>query len=242
MGIFKLLHDILYRDPCQSNRGRFYNSVYQRDEETAESQKLLWAVQRPGEDFKSDIHWFAPADEVTHEFLMRVLWNGGFYSTLQSIGEHFEDLESLTIQSIGFLAVSHAVNEGIHHDFEHVQGKAFNLLIPILLPHNTEEPELKLVGHNATMDYIHTLVKYENNVGVMVGDETHHGTRDCDHTATQEMRDMLSVYLVDLTEDNVEKISADKTALFPVPEDVEWLWSQRARHWHRNSLNIIKWN
>jgi hypothetical protein len=55
-GIFNLLHNILYKDSCQSDRGRFYKSQFQRNQH-AQSQNLLWAVQRPSEDFKSDIHW-----------------------------------------------------------------------------------------------------------------------------------------------------------------------------------------
>jgi hypothetical protein len=90
---------------------------------------------------------------------MQVLLSGEFHSTLETIGEHFK-LDTLAIQSVGFLAVSHAVHEGIHHDFENVQGKAFNFLTPVLLPSSSStEPELKIVGSNATMDEITTFCK-----------------------------------------------------------------------------------
>jgi len=242
--ILDLLHHILYEDPCDNDRGRFYKQVYQRERETREdtndspnrdssATNLLWAVQRPGNHFLSDIHWFAPADEWTHEVMLRLLFQGGFRETLQAIGDYFH-LNTLTIQSVGFLAVSYAENEGMHIDFEDA-GKAFNLLVPIVLPINNTEPEFKLIGFNETTENIHAAIKLEKNVGVLVGDKTWHGTRDCDHTPTRQMRVMLSVYLADLTRENVDVIAQDRTAIFPVQGEVNWLWAQQGRHWRKNS-------
>jgi hypothetical protein len=43
----------------------------------------------------------------------------------------------------------------------------------------------------ATMDEITTFLKYECNEAILMGDSTWYGTRDCDHTAKEEMRVIL---------------------------------------------------
>ena len=231
LSLYSLIHDILYQAPCNSDGGRFYQQVLGDNNATNANTTttLLWSVQRPGDYFQSDMHWLSAGDELTHEYSIRMLWKGGFYSILQAIGDYFQ-LESLAIQGVGFLAVTYANQGGIHYDFKDVQGKAFNVLIPLVLPQNNTDPEFKIMDKNE----VYAAIKFHSSEAVLVGDTTWHGTRDCDFTLTQEMRVMLSIYIADLQEDNVEIISEDRTAIFPVPGVVDWLWAQRGRHWRKD--------
>ena len=245
LGIFELVKDFLYNDPCEPGSGRFYHLAnpfaQPRQVETFPystnndiDKEMQWYAQRPGSEWQSDMHWFAPSDERTHEVTLRMLFEGGFDQVLHAIGSHY-DLDGLTIQSAGFLAVTHCEEGYLHTDFKHVEGKVFNFLIPLYSPEDAG-PELKVVGNRynemeESEEQVGTNIKYDSKYGVLVGDGTWHGTRECDHRPTGDIRIVMSVYVADLTEDNLEKVSYDDTAIFPVPGMEDWLWAQRDRHW-----------
>jgi len=69
-----------------------------------------------------------------------------------------------------------------------------------------------------------------------VGDGTRHGTRECDHRHNRGVRISCSIYLSDVTEDNLEILAGDTTSIFPPTGDTaaEWVWRQRGRHWSKN--------
>ena len=78
---------------------------------------------------------------------------------------------------------------------------------------------------------------YGTNAGVLVGDGTRHGTRECDLRSNRGVRITASIYLADVTEDNVDILAGDTTSIFPPMADVgeDWIWSQRGRHWRKEN-------
>lgn len=102
-------------------------------------------------------------------------------------------------------------------------------------------PELKVAGnkrvaiHNndTTTEFTGTEIKYTPEEGVLVGDVTWHGTRECDHRPKHDFRLALNIFLVDFTE-----IANNLIDIFPVPGDSDWLWAQRARHWRKETCML----
>jgi hypothetical protein len=250
LGILDLVKDFLYNDPCKPKNGRFYhlpnpfrrpNPPENQFPPPTDDSEMVWYAQRPGGEWHSDMHWFAPSDERSHEITIRMLMEGGFGEVLEAIGTHY-DLDGLTIQSAGILAVTHCEEGYLHTDFKQVEGKVFNFLIPLHSPEGADA-ELQVVGErrkpkqpdNEKLVRVATKYKYNETYGVLVGDGTWHGTRECDHRPTGDIRAVMSVYLADLTEDNLERIAYDDTAIFPIPGEDNWLWAQRGRHWMKDA-------
>ena len=253
LGILDLVKDFLYNDPCEPGKGRFYHlpNPFGHPNPPAETttqfppptddSEMVWYTQRPGGEWNSDMHWFAPSDERTHEITIRMLKEGGLDEVLEAIGTHF-DLDGLIIQSAGILAVTHCEEGYLHTDFKQVSGKVFNFLIPLHSP-NGADPELQVIGkrrkpkqpENEKLVRVATKYKYNETYGVLVGDGTWHGTRECNHRPTGDIRAVMSVYLADLTEDNLERVAYDDTAIFPIPGEDDWLWAQRGRHWRKDA-------
>lgn len=115
----------------------------------------------------------------------------------------------------------------IHTDWEDVDGKAFNFLVGIASPEDAG-PELVVEGDKKGELY------YGTNAGVLVGDGTRHGTRECDHRAKRGVRITCSIYLADLNKNNLPVVAGDTTSMFPPEGEVNWIWSQRGRHWHKD--------
>ena len=247
LGIVEKLKDILYNNPCDPESGRFYKTenphIANDDNElpfmndVEYSNELSWYAQRPGNHWHSDMHWFAGSDEQTHESMVRVLLQGDFGQVLETIGNHY-DLDGLFIQSAGFLGVTRCEEGFLHDDFKDVDGKFFNLLIPVYSPEGASE-ELNVAGERKNGDIVGTKIKYSPRFGVLVGDRALHGTREVDHRPRDEIRVVLSIYLADINESNVDKVSSDDTAIFPVPGGAtDWLWTQRGRHWQKDQCIV----
>jgi hypothetical protein len=62
---FKLVRSVLALVPTS-----LCVTVMHLHNEMAMQKRWRW-LQRPGDHLKSNMHWFSPADEVTHEFLLR---------------------------------------------------------------------------------------------------------------------------------------------------------------------------
>lgn len=79
-----------------------------QDKPPYENSELSWYAQRPYDQasWNADLHYFSSGNERTHEFLLRMLFEGGFDTVLDAIGTHF-NLDSIAIQGVGFLGLSH---------------------------------------------------------------------------------------------------------------------------------------
>ena len=238
MGLFDMIKNIIYDSPLQpGDEARYFSfqSPYQTKDCNGHDcgnevmRNFTWSVQPPGgSHWKSDIHWFDAADELAHEDSLRVLAKGGFDEVLDGIGNMF-GLDSLHVLKVGFIAVTRCEQGYTHHDYEDVNGRAFNFLFGIHSPDDAG-PELYIENDDGDRGE----VRYGSNAGILVGDRTRHGTKECDHRPRREVRITCTVYLADVNKDNLEAIAGDDTSVFPPTNDAEWMWSQRGRHWNRN--------
>ena len=234
MGLLDIMTNMLYDDPLSPGEAKWFSfqSPYQLEmiaegSSTDEIRNFTWNVERPDKKWKSDMHWFNTADELSHEEGLRVLAKGGFDQVLAAIGEKM-GLDSLNVDSFGFVAVSQCDRGFIHTDWEDVDGRAFNFLVGIDSPADAG-PELIVEGDMKGEIY------YGSNAGILVGDGTRHGTRECDHRANHGVRITTSIYLSDVTRDNLEILAGDTTSIFPPTGKTaaDWVWTQRGRHWSK---------
>lgn len=231
MGLLDYMTNMLYDDPLSPGEAKWFSfqSPYQKGLGSTgdEMRNFTWNVERPDKKWKSDMHWFNTADELSHEDALRALAKGGFDQVLAGIGKRM-GLDTLNVDSFGFVAVTNCDRGFIHTDWEDVDGRAFNFLLGIHSPDNAG-PELIVEGDRKGEIY------YGSNAGVLVGDGTRHGTRECDHRAYRGVRITCSIYLSDVTEDNLEILAGDTTSIFPPTGEkaADWVWTQRGRHWSK---------
>ncbi|KAL7549056.1 hypothetical protein ACHAWF_012324 [Thalassiosira exigua] len=231
LGLYDIMENMLYDDPLPPGGARWFDfrSPYQKELGTKpeDARNVTWNVERPEKKWKSDMHWFNTADEMAHEDALRALARGGFDAVLKGIGEAY-DLDTLHVDSFGFVAVTNCERGFVHTDWDDVDGRAFNFLVGIRSPPDAG-PELVVENDRRGKGEVY----YGSNAGVLVGDGTRHGTRECDHRAKREVRVACSIYLADPTEDNLETLAGDATSIFPPTGAEEWTWGHRGRHWRR---------
>lgn len=235
MGLMEIMTNMLYDDPLPPDGNRWFSfqSPYQTKEgvDSAAIRNFTWNVERPAKKWKSDMHWFNTADELAHEDSLRALAKGGFDQVLDGIGKKF-GLDTLHVDSLGFVAVTNCERGFIHTDWEDVDGGAFNFLVGIASP---EDAGPELVVENVRKGEVH----YGSNAGILVGDGTRHGTRECDHRAKRGVRITCSIYLADLNEKNLAVVAGDTTSTFPPTGDEDWIWAQRGRHWSKDGSRSL---
>jgi hypothetical protein len=232
MGLLDIMKNMLYDNPLQPGddaRWFTFQSPYQTTG-NGPMRNFTWNVERPDKHWKSDMHWFNTADELAHEDSLRALAKGGFDQVLEGIGTMY-GLDTLHVDSVGFVAVTNCERGYIHHDWDDVDGRAFNFLVGI---HSPLDAGAELYIEND--EERRGEVKYGSNAGILVGDGTRHGTKECDHRSQREVRITCSIYLADVTEDNLSILAGDTTSIFPPTGRVsaDWMWRQRGRHWDKN--------
>jgi len=225
MGLLEIMINKLYDNPLEPGGADWYSfqSPYQKGAKEGEMRNFTWNVERPAKEWKSDMHWFNTADELSHEDALRALSKGGFDEVLKGIGEQF-NLDELHVDSFGFVAVTNCDRGFIHTDWEGTGGRAFNFLVGIHSPEGAG-PELIVEGEKKGKE-LKGETYYGSNSGVLVGDDTRHGTRECEHRAKHEVRITTSIYLADATKENIGILAGDTTSIFPPMEEMgeEWIW------------------
>jgi len=238
LGMLEEMYRTHYDDPLEPDEGRFYVTPAVH----SGGHPLKWYIQRPGSHYASDLHWFGCADERTHESFIRALAEAGIDMLLDAVAEEYE-LDSLAIQGVGFLAATHADEDGfIHWDWSKTGGKAFNILIPLEQVPGSG-PELYVAdstwGDDESEDDNVGEIKLHPNYGLLLGDDSNHGTHQCDHRPSGKIRASVTIYFADLTRHNLDVVSADPTAVFPLQHSVQWLWTQRGRHWSSDGASLV---
>lgn len=181
------------------------------------------------EKWNSNSHWLNPTDEKAHDQFLRVLGDGGFDVVLDAIGRHF-GLETLTLYSVGFFVVNHCEDGWMHDDFNDVDGKAFNVLIPLNLANKSAS---QVLVESRDDSNVIAAVDYQYDVAVGVGDNTRHAAGNCDYRENGEVRLMATLYLADINENNVKSIVKHYTDPFP-PATVDYLLKWRGLHWKKD--------
>jgi len=181
----------------------------------------------------SDMHWIDVANERAYEETLQLLREGDFDTVLQAIGREYGS-QGLYMGGLGFIIASHVPAGGMHQDMPRAKrGDMFDLLFPILVPDLPDVAYLK-VGN----DTHHSALPFTKDVGFLLAGNTNHGTGSCDFRERRGLRVAATIYLVDLTEKNARAVAEDGTALFPVPGDTKWLWTQRGRSFNRTDPSV----
>jgi hypothetical protein len=95
-----------------------------------------WYVQRPDNWWKSNMHWISPGGPGAQDSYLEVLGESGFDDVLKAIDENL-GLDGLVCYHLTFIGVSYSQKSYIHYDFSEVDGKAYNVIIPLLLANET---------------------------------------------------------------------------------------------------------
>lgn len=187
----------------------------------------------PGDETR--FFWVDAANEESFEETLRALGRGGFDTVLESMAKEYGS-EGLMIGGCGFIVV-HNVKGGVLHRDLDVEREAswFDLLFPLELPEagahlNISNREKTKVGR----------VDYTPNVGVLLEASTVHATGACNYAATNDFRVAVSIYILDVQDDNKEDFANDDTAYFPVPFLTGWHEASRGRFLKRGSLKNDK--
>lgn len=191
-----------------------------------------WMVQRPKSHWKSNMHWASPADEAAHDDYLGVLSAGGFDKVLEKIGAYF-DLEGLSAYHLSFIGVSQCEKGFIHADVNDSGVMAFNMIIPLIL--EDEGPELEILSDDETATRFY---KYQYNVASMLGDDALHATAPCDYLSKGTMRLAATVYVGDITPDNVYTLLLSLTQSYPPPGNAQHLLDRAGMHWSKSDPSM----
>ena len=175
------------------------------------------------------MHWISPTDQNTQDDYLNMLLESDFSEVLHDLGTQM-NLNGLVAYHLTFIAVSKCTQGYIHSDFQGVNGKAFNIIIPI---QTFSEQEELYVQDDTEYEYIASY-RYKLNQGIALGDYAYHATAPCDYTEEKGMRLAATVYVADVNAENVERIMVDYTQYYP-PVDEEYLMSISGRHWKRDN-------
>jgi hypothetical protein len=196
--------------------------------EYMEQQGVSWYVQRPEKRFKSNMHWISPGDEGAQTKYLEALGSGGFDKFLKSLGNSL-GMDGLVCYHLTFIGVTYSRRSFVHYDFKKTDGKAFNVIIPLILVNETE-PELDVRSSDGN---ILAGYRYRYGEASVLGDNAYHGTAAVNYLGTGQMRMGATVYIADVNADNVDGILADYTQAYP-PRSATRLLSQAGIHWKRD--------
>mmetsp|Transcript_63004 Transcript_63004/g.153431 ORF Transcript_63004/g.153431 Transcript_63004/m.153431 type:complete len:1058 (+) Transcript_63004:1539-4712(+) len=189
-----------------------------------------WYVQRHSSHDGSDLQWISPADNATYEDLVGGTITAGFGDILKSMGEQL-DLDGLAIYQVSFICVSKCFNGRLHYDVTKTGGKAFNIIAPIILAKDlTPELEICPTGDDdppTVGDY-----RYKLNTAIVLGDDVMHATAGVDYTG--EFRLAISIYVADISEENVDALNKSFTVLHR-PYSGRRLLDLSGRHWKKQT-------
>jgi hypothetical protein len=113
------------------------------------------------------MHYITPDDDRSNNDFLSALGEAGFDQVLQGLGTYF-GLDGIICYYLSFIAVSHCWGSFPHVDANATDGKAFNMIFPVLQA-NESTPELML-GE----DHFGPIVipyRYEPEAAIVLGDD-----------------------------------------------------------------------
>jgi hypothetical protein len=166
-----------------------------------------WYLQRPGGKWRADMHWMSPGDEKSTQDWLEMLSAAGFDEMLKGIGETL-GMKGLVAFHGTFMGISTSTKHYIHYDIKNTGDKHFNIIIPLIMANETG-PELDLRDAKRT-DSDGSLkfgrYPYEKGAAIMIGDAAYHATSPVNYRRTKEFRLAATVFVADVTEENVDSI------------------------------------
>jgi hypothetical protein len=195
-----------------------------------------WYIQRPGEEWRSNLHWFSPGAGPAHEHYLQALSVAGFDEVLEGVGEYL-GMDGLVAFHVTFIGCSRSTKGFLHHDVKETGAKVYNVIIPLILANETG-PELDLQSWKPDLpdelqEYKIGRYRYEYDVASMMGDNSYHATSAVDYRVNKEFRMAATVYIADVNDDNVRKVMQHYTQAYPPGDDIDLLKSWYGRHWKR---------
>lgn len=206
-------------------------------DQVKKNEVSTWYSQRGPAKFHSNMHWISPSNQETFDQVMSVLGSGGFDTVLKAVGEHFPHLKNLAVIEATFIPVSYCVYKKwpyLHDDFDYTDGKLFNFYMPLVRVDGSP-PEFALQSRKgATVGY-----HFEDNIAIGFGDGTQHGTSTVDYTDQGKYRMAMSIFIADITDNNVKSIAKAMTGIFPPIKDVaftsNWLRQHQGINYHKGA-------
>jgi len=215
------------------------------------------------------MHQLSPANEQTHERVLRILATGRFDTVLKGIGNAL-GVHGLAVYHVSFHGVSHIEQLGESSSMQHAKqqhthvtetgGGVYKLIIPLLLEENAP-PELILWDDNGDETW-RGMLRYSVGTGVALGDDAVHGMSDCDYRNRTNnarhggienedgekeeeragMRLVAVVHVGEVYDDIARRVVEETLAagvVFPPTMDPEWLVAQEARHWQGENSGYL---
>ncbi|CAB9508732.1 Guanylate cyclase [Seminavis robusta] len=198
----------------------------------------VWWAKRFDSEWQSNMHYITPDDERSNNDFLSALGEAGFDQVLDGIGKHF-GLDGIICYYASFIAVSHCSGSYPHVDAENSNGKAFNLIFPVLQA-NESTPELMLGEDHFGPTVIP--YRYEPEAGILLGDDGVHHTAPSDYRGTDQMRMVISVYMADINEDNRWQVFWDEHMDPPYPRvrtRMRYLMRNAGRDWKAGTDNKL---
>jgi hypothetical protein len=120
----------------------------------------------------------------------------------------------------------------MYYDFKQVSGQAFSLLFPIILPPKSANGASDQHCVKTRNDpNVVAKVDYEFNAALGIGDYTRHTTGNFDYQDSDPIIVLATIYVAQISEENVESILLDFSDPFP-PKDGEYFLKMKGRHWN----------
>jgi hypothetical protein len=174
-----------------------------------------WYLQRPGNLWQANMHWISPGGEEATQDWLEMLSEAGFDEVLKGIGETL-NMTGLVAFHGTFIAASVSSKHYLHYDVTSTGAKHFNIIIPLLAASETG-PELD-IQDSKRLDTEGLLkfgrYRYEYDYAMMIGDDTYHATSPVDYRMTKEFRMAATVFVAEVTEENVDAILTQYTREF----------------------------
>ena len=192
---------------------------------------LRWYLQRHSTHDGSDLQWISPADNTTYKDLVDATIAAGFGTILKSMGEKL-GLDGLAIYQVSFICVSKCFDGRLHYDVTETGGKAFNIIAPIILAKDSS-PELYIQANDDDPPTVGEY-RYELNSAIVLGDDVIHATADVNYTS--EFRLAISVYVADISEENIDALNNSFTVLHR-PYSGTRLLDLAGHHWKKETFH-----
>ena len=172
----------------------------------------------------------SPADEDAHIDFLSALSFAGFDKILGAIGSHFCHFETLAVYQVSFICVSKCKEGRLHYDITGSGGRAFNIIVPLILANNTG-PELEVRPSDDDDPPTVGEYRYEQDSAIMLGDDAFHATGEVDYDG--EFRLAMSLYVADIREDNIDALKESFTNYYETD-----LLSLVGSHWSKRNERV----